>query len=191
MPPPHRLSRRALPTNVSGNVLGVRFYKDAANTGPHGGSLWSANGHPLAFATFTSETGTGWQEVTFSSSVSIAANTTYLASYHAPVGAYAFDNGGLASGPDAPPLFAVPGSTSGGNGVFTYGATGAFLINSFGNANYWVDVVFEPYGPPLRPGAHGAGPVLVTSAPGNPFTDDLHRHQPAHRGQRHRHRLHG
>ncbi|WP_141616903.1 DUF4082 domain-containing protein [Myxococcus sp. CA010] len=161
-------------TNVSGNVLGVRFYKGAANTGTHVGSLWSANGQRLAFATFTSETATGWQEVTFSTPVAIAANTTYVASYFAPLGGYSFDSNGLATGVDAPPLHALPGATtSGGNGVFAYASTSTFPNGSHQNANYWVDVVFETYGPPPRPGVHGAGPVLVATAPGNPFTDYL------------------
>ncbi|QDE90539.1 hypothetical protein BHS06_17090 [Myxococcus xanthus] len=161
-------------TNVSGNVLGVRFYKGAANTGTHVGSLWSANGQRLAFATFTSETATGWQEVTFSTPVAIAANTTYVASYHAPVGAYAFDNGGLASGQDTPPLFALPGSTSGGNGVFTYGAAGSFPINSFGNSNYWVDVVFQATGapPPTQPPDNTFRIFAPTATPGTATTPD-------------------
>ena len=46
---------------VSGTVTGVRFYKAAANTGTHIGSLWSATGTQLASATFTNETASGWQ----------------------------------------------------------------------------------------------------------------------------------
>ena len=37
--------------------------------------------HVAGSATFTNETGTGWQEVTFSNPVPISANTTYVASY--------------------------------------------------------------------------------------------------------------
>ncbi len=40
-------------------MTGVRFYKSAANTGTHIGSLWSASGQLLAQATFTNETASG------------------------------------------------------------------------------------------------------------------------------------
>ena len=49
-----------------GTVSGIRFYKSAANTGTHVGSLWTASGTLLASATFTSETASGWQQVNFS-----------------------------------------------------------------------------------------------------------------------------
>ena len=66
----------------------MRFYKAAANTGTHVGSLWTAGGQRLAQATFTGETASGWQTVTFSSPVEVQPNTTYVASYHAPNGHY-------------------------------------------------------------------------------------------------------
>ena len=39
-------------SSVSGFVTGVRFYKSAANTGTHIGTLWSATGTQLATVTF-------------------------------------------------------------------------------------------------------------------------------------------
>ncbi|GEN06030.1 protein of unknown function [Myxococcus fulvus] len=161
-------------SDVDGQVKGVRFYKGAGNNGTHVGNLWSATGLNLATATFTNETAVGWQEVTFSSPVAITAGTTYVASYFAPLGGYSFNNNGLANGVDAPPLHALPGATtSGGNGVYTYASASTFPTGSHQNTNYWVDVIFESYGPPPRPGVQGAGPVLVATAPGNPFTDYL------------------
>ncbi|MCE9672031.1 DUF4082 domain-containing protein [Myxococcus stipitatus] len=160
-------------SDVDGLVKGVRFYKGSGNTGTHIGNLWSATGQPLASATFTNETAVGWQEVTFASPVAITAGTTYVASYFAPAGGYSYNTNGLASGVDAPPLHALPGSTASGNGVFAYNTTSTFPNTSYQNSNYWVDVVFESYGPPPRPGVQGAGPVLVATAPGNPFTDYL------------------
>ncbi len=59
-------------SEVTGNVTGVRFYKAAANTGTHIGSLWSAGGTLLASATFTGESASGWQQVNFSSPVPIS-----------------------------------------------------------------------------------------------------------------------
>ena len=43
-------------SDVYGAVTGVRFYKSAANTGTHSGSLWTEAGQRLAQVTFQSET---------------------------------------------------------------------------------------------------------------------------------------
>ncbi|QSQ23342.1 DUF4082 domain-containing protein [Pyxidicoccus parkwayensis] len=160
--------------DIAGNVLGVRFYKGAANTGTHVGHLWSATGQLLATATFTGETATGWQQVTFSAPVAIAANTTYIASYHAPNGSYAFDNGGLASGVDVAPLHALPGTTSGGNGVYKYGPAGTLPTDSFQNSNYWVDVVYQATGvpPPTPPPAGTYSLFPATATPGTASVSD-------------------
>ncbi len=48
------------------HVTGIRFYKSAANIGPHVGNLWDSTGTLLATATFTDESDSGWQQVTFS-----------------------------------------------------------------------------------------------------------------------------
>ena len=73
-------------SQVNGYVTGVRFYKGTDNVGPHVGHLWSSTGTQLAQATFTNETASGWQRVTFASPVPITANTTYVASYHTSSG---------------------------------------------------------------------------------------------------------
>jgi len=64
------------------------FYKSTGNTGTHIGELYATNGTKLASATFTGETATGWQTVSFSSPVAVAANTTYIASYFSSAGNY-------------------------------------------------------------------------------------------------------
>jgi hypothetical protein len=53
------------------------------------GRLWSSTGQLLAQATFTSESASGWQQVSFATPVAIQANTTYVVPYDAPVGRYA------------------------------------------------------------------------------------------------------
>ena len=68
---------------------GIRFYKAAANTGTHIGSLWTADGQRLAQVTFTGETASGWQQANFSTPVEVQPNTTYVASYYAPNGRFA------------------------------------------------------------------------------------------------------
>ncbi|MEV4348599.1 DUF4082 domain-containing protein [Actinoplanes sp. NPDC049596] len=127
-----------------GFVTGVRFYKGSANTGTHVGHLWSANGTNLGTVTFTGETASGWQSATFASPVAINANTTYVASYYAPNGRYAGDDGAFAAaGVDNAPLHALRDGVDGANGVYRYGTGGGFPTNTWQSANYWVDVVFE------------------------------------------------
>jgi hypothetical protein len=120
----------------------VRFYKGAANIGTHVGNLWTSSGQPLATATFTNETASGWQQVTFPSPVAVTANTVYVASYHTDTGNYAGDNAYLAnSGVDNYPVHLLKDGVSGGNGVYGYGAS-SFPTNTYLSTNYWVDVVF-------------------------------------------------
>src|SRR4051794_15617474 len=74
--------------DTDGVISGIRFYKGPKNTGTHTGSLWSSTGTRLATATFTKETASGWQQVSFASPVAVKAGTTYVASYHTSVGYY-------------------------------------------------------------------------------------------------------
>ncbi|MGN6331350.1 MAG: DUF4082 domain-containing protein [Motilibacteraceae bacterium] len=130
--------------SVSGTVTGVRFYKGTGNTGTHTGSLWSGAGTRLATGTFSAETATGWQTLTFSTPVAITANTTYVASYHTNAGHYAIDAAGFAtSGVDAPPLSALQDGADGGNGVYLPGSTSGFPNQTYGSTNYYVDIVFQ------------------------------------------------
>jgi hypothetical protein len=135
-------------TDVDGLVSGIRFYKDARDNGAHVGMLWSGTGTLLASATFA-ETDSGWQQVAFSSPVSITANTTYVASYHTETG-YPQDLGYFTlSGVDNPPLHALQDGVDGGNGVYAYDTlTGEifFPSQSFDASNYYVDVVFTAAG---------------------------------------------
>src|SRR5262249_35125965 len=76
---------------VGGPITRARFYKGSLNTGTHVADLWSSSGALLATATFTNETASGWQQVTFSQPVAVTAGATYVASYHTNVGRYAVD----------------------------------------------------------------------------------------------------
>jgi Domain of unknown function (DUF4082)/Bacterial Ig-like domain len=123
----------------SGRIIGIRFYKEVDNTGTHVGSLWSASGTLLATGTFSGETASGWQELDFSSPVTITAGTTYVASYHTNTGHYADTSNGLASSVTNGPLTALASG-----GVYAYGSSNAFPSNTFNASNYWVDVVYSP-----------------------------------------------
>ncbi|MCI4677062.1 DUF4082 domain-containing protein [Rhodoblastus acidophilus] len=127
----------------AGMITGIRFYKGSQNTGTHIGDLWSSSGQLLASATFSNETSSGWQQVSFASPVAIQAGQTYIASYWTSSGYYSttnfyFDNAGTTNG-------ALTATGSGLNGVYAYGSGPIFPNNvSFTNSdNYWVDVVFD------------------------------------------------
>ncbi|HET7486306.1 MAG TPA: DUF4082 domain-containing protein [Acidimicrobiales bacterium] len=149
----------------AGTITGVRFYKGAANTGTHVGSLWDSAGTLLAQATFVNETATGWQQVNFTSGVQVAAGTTYVASYFAPVGRYAGDNDYFATTAVLnSPLKALAGGEDGGNGVYAYAPSSTFPFGSYRSTNYWVDVVYERSGPDT------VAPVVATSSPASGAT---------------------
>ena len=128
----------------AGYITALRFYKGAGNSGTHIGSLWNRTGTTqLSTVTFTGETATGWQRATLPKPIPVAANTTYVASYYAPVGRYASNNNYFAGAATTRgPLTALRNGTDGSNGVYRYGATG-FPNASFQSSNYWVDVVFD------------------------------------------------
>jgi hypothetical protein len=128
----------------NGLISGIRFYKSSTNTGTHVGSLWSSSGQLLAQATFTNETGSGWQQVKFSTPVAITANTVYVASYHTNVGHYSGDTGYFANSVDNGLLHALKDGVSGGNGVYAYKSSPGFPNSSYQATNYWVDVVYTP-----------------------------------------------
>jgi hypothetical protein len=128
-------------SDVATQVTGVRFYKSADNTGVHTGSLWTTGGQRLATVTFTSESASGWQTAKFATPVAIAANTTYVVSYHTNTGHYSATNGYFANGGASDgSLHALSNAEAGGNGVYVYGAS-AFPHHSYKATNYWVDVV--------------------------------------------------
>jgi hypothetical protein len=124
-------------------------YGGSGNTGPHPVTLWKSDGTVLATATPTQETQGGWQDVQFSTPVSINANTVYVASYHAPKGDYAWDANDFANTYDNAPLHVPSSAASGGNGVYSVGQNQSpvpawFPTSNSGGTNYWVDVDFVP-----------------------------------------------
>ncbi|WP_425956184.1 N,N-dimethylformamidase beta subunit family domain-containing protein [Xylanimonas sp. McL0601] len=156
---------------VDGVVEGVRFYKGAANAGTHTGSLWSDTGQLLARVELTDETSTGWQDARFQRPVPVEAGQSYTVSYTAPRGGYANEAAAFASGSlDAAPLTVEGGFGAKPSGVF--GSPGTFPQQSFSNAAYFVDVLFDlPGGAPLtasgqapEPGAASVPPDSVVSA---------------------------
>lgn len=145
--------------DFAGSVTGIRFYKSPGNTGTHVGNLWSASGTSLARATFTEESDSGWQSVTFDSPIAITPDTTYVASYFAPNGHYSLGQS-FTSGLVRSPLYTLANSVS-PNGLYEYGASTRFPDKSHGASNYLVDVMFAPAPAPGAPTA-----VTATAKPG-------------------------
>lgn len=150
-------------SSASGWVTGVTFYKGTGNTGTHTGSLWSADGTLLASGTFTSESATGWQTMTFATPVAISADTAYVVSYHAPNGNYAVDGGYFASAHKSYPLTATADTVSAHNGLYRYGSDVAFPTGSYGSANYWVGPVFTADNPSASLTSGSASEVTTSS----------------------------
>ncbi|TAZ48456.1 DUF4082 domain-containing protein (plasmid) [Rhizobium leguminosarum] len=133
-------------SNVAGDVTGIRFYRSANDNGQNVVDLWSSTGTKLATATFTTTTASGWQTANFTTPVTIAANTNYVASYHT-TGAYVATDSFFANAVTNGPLTAQSSAVAGGNGVSAYGGsatTGLFPNSTFNAANYYADVVFRP-----------------------------------------------
>jgi hypothetical protein len=131
-------------TSITGQILGILFYKGPQNTGIHVVNLWSSTGTLLASATSANETASGWQTVNLATPVSLTANTIYVASYHTE-GFYSADDNYFTADHVNGVLTAPSSTSSSGNGVFAYGA-GSFPTSSFDATNYWVDVIFNPGG---------------------------------------------
>ena len=150
-------------SSEGGTISGIRFYRGAASPAGYIASLYTANGKLRGSVTLAQESGPvpGWQTAIFPEPIPIAANTTYIASYYAPTGQYAYQHYGLRTGATNGPLNIPPSYTVGGNGVYTYAL--AFPTLSYEASNYYVDVLFMPAAPIPAP------PVLSLSfEPPNP-----------------------
>lgn len=160
---------------VSGDVVGVKFYKSAQNKGAHTGTLWDYKGNELATVKFNNETRSGWQTAKFPKPVTIAANVPYIISYHAPRGHYSFtkhyfkfahqnddltalsnsDGNQLSQSKQSRKHHNRGGNSRNGNGVYSFGKHSVFPTQSKKATNYWVDVVFAKklLNPAPAPGA--------------------------------------
>jgi hypothetical protein len=121
-------------------VVGVRFYRDDAGT--WSGSLWNANGGTWITSADDSTSGPGWQTAMFGSPQAMAPGDTFVASYFAPGGAYAFEWNYFTAPRTVGPVTALGGA--GVNGLFTYGPTSTFPTGSFRDTNYWVTPLWVP-----------------------------------------------
>jgi hypothetical protein len=139
-------------TATDGYITGIRFYKSAANTGAHVGELYTNAGARLAQATFTGETASGWQEVSFAPPIAVTGGTTYVAAYFSPGGTYAATHGTFSSAVVNGPMRGLADGEDGPNGVYGYTSTPAFPTSSYLSSGYYVDAVFNTtVGPDVTP----------------------------------------
>jgi hypothetical protein len=162
-------------TDSPGYITGIRFYKASTNTGIHMGSLWTSGGTLLGNATFTNESSSGWQQVSFSNPIAVNANTTYIASYFAPNGHYSQDEAFFStSGVDNPPIHLLADGVDGPNGVYAYASSNTFPNATYNSEYYWVDVVFTTNPGPtysisgtISPASNGSGTTVTLSGAGS------------------------
>jgi len=117
-------------------LTGIRYYRDADETGTHVGRVWSASGTQLASVTFTGETASGWQEQSLSTPLALVPGQVYVVSVGMNT-AFSMTAWALTSEVMAGPLRSV---ADGQNGVYGDSA-GSFPTNSWGSSNYFVDTV--------------------------------------------------
>ncbi|MFJ6653867.1 DUF4082 domain-containing protein [Microbacterium sp. NPDC091313] len=162
---------------TDGYVTGVRFYKGANNTGTHTGTLWTSDGQRLATVTFGGESPDGWQTALFTTAVAVTAGTSYVVSYTAPNGGYAYTADYWPyQNTASSPLSVSPTVGAASPGVFA--AAGQFPTTTYEDSNYSVDAVFEATpGTTVRLAAQtpapGAGSVDPGSAVTAVFTGDV------------------
>ena len=130
-------------SEVAGTVTGIRFYKAAANTGAHVGSLWSASGR-------TAGAGHVHRRERLGLAAGQLLQTGLDQRQHDLCGglpraqrALLGNASGFASAVSNPPLSALSNAVS-ANGVYAYSATSTFPTSTFKATNYWVDVDFTP-----------------------------------------------
>ena len=152
-------------SSVAGEVTGIRFFKQTWMSGQTDvGHLWSSTGTLLATATFTNESGSGWQQVNFSSPVEIAASTVYIASYSTSGGYFGittgfFSSGGVTNGP-LQALFEQRHRRR-----RRLQSRGAFpSVDSYG-MNFWTDVAFTP-------ASTSGAPAAALSRPSGPASSN-------------------
>jgi len=157
-------------SDVDGYIKGIKFYNPqfGNGTGNDVGKLWactspdcslSSGGTELASVTFPMDMSEGWQSANFSSPVHITPGTFYMATYYATAGRYKASPGYFSTDYHNAPLHALKNSTT-TNGSFDPNNAG-FPTNTFGAANYWVDVNFEASG--SSDIISSGGDLLITS----------------------------
>jgi hypothetical protein len=129
----------AFSVHKSGTITGIRYWRDSAQPDKQPGALWTKAGELIASASFPASSRSGWQTASFGTAVKVKAGESFVVSYHAPNGKYAFTSN--YSGSSASPDLAIPGNDA---GRYVYSSSTRFPTRSFQSTNYWVTPVFIP-----------------------------------------------
>ena len=132
--PGWQVATRFIP-DVDGRFTGYRFYKAPGETGTHTARLYTSSGQLVHQATFSNETASGWQRVTFSNLVYGYAGQEYYITVNTNVKqsktpAY-FNNNG--------PIYRNWGAAYGGG----YGQPINSFITSGSGSSFFVDVYYR------------------------------------------------
>lgn len=121
-----------------GYITAIRYWKAPSETGTHIGRIWSSTGTLLASVTFSSESGSSWQEQALSVPLLIFANTVYTVSVNVN-SYYVATVSGLTNVINNGFLSSVVGN-NGSFGVISY-----YPTSSSNSSNYFRDVVVSSY----------------------------------------------
>jgi hypothetical protein len=117
------------------SIVGMAYYKNAADTGTHTATVYNASTQAnLGSATFTGETASGWQTVTFGTPIALTSGTAYRCAVSSPTQHY---YGSSFTGPSTPSV--VMSSTA----YYIAGSTTAFPSSSTGNTWQGVDPLLD------------------------------------------------
>ncbi|GAA4471103.1 hypothetical protein GCM10023094_01140 [Rhodococcus olei] len=132
-----------------GEISAARFYQGSEDMKVDSATLWTSQGTALATVSVP-EGPAGWREVPFDKPVQVKANEDYVISYNAPHGGYPTDSHTFASGRTV-----TSGWLTARGGAYARGS--GFPNRPSAGVNYFVDVLFRPTGPTLRPIDGGTG----------------------------------
>ncbi|MGW0042438.1 DUF4082 domain-containing protein [Rhodococcus sp. NPDC003348] len=132
-----------------GEISAVRFYQGSEDMKVDSATLWTSEGTALATVPVP-EGPAGWREIPFEKPVPVKANEDYVVSYNAPRGGYPTDSHTFVLGHTV-----TSGWLTARGGVYARGS--GFPNNRSAGVNYYVDVLFTPTGPTLRPIDGGTG----------------------------------
>lgn len=127
----------ALSTDRDITVHALRYYRGTDPGAAGSGSIWSADGTRLARADFPPATTAGWHTVFLETPLPVAAGTTFTVSRYSPQGGYPYTSGDFAQSRTVGAL-----TLAGDNGLFRYGDGTAVPNQTWGNANYHVDLLY-------------------------------------------------
>jgi Domain of unknown function (DUF4082) len=160
-----------------GVITGIRFYRAVQNDGIFSVSLWDENGNRIGSGGVSEGLPAklpGWVQLPLTAPVAVTAGKTYTASYYHRRGGYAFSAEAFARPVYRQQLFAGVAA-----GVYLYSNNGGgFPTNTYRNASYLVDVVYQPGADPtgdagirppnsLSPDAVDPGSFNLSFGPGS------------------------